>query len=197
MCSKICSNDVSQSIITLLFCLFEPSLSARNLSWWALSSPLTYSIRLSVMRSIVCRVSVLLPIPGSPPSKTILPGTNPPPRTRFNSVSLVSIRGSSFADISCRYRGLFEVPATDSLTDCAADLAAIEPVSPAILISLKVFHCPHEGHLPIHFADSCPQLEHTYAILSFAIISYSGRYRHAIYAVNKNSYYFPSIKIYY
>ena len=38
------------------------------------------------------------------------------------------------------------------------------------LISLNVFHCPHAGHLPIHFGDSWPQLEHTYAILSFAII---------------------------
>jgi hypothetical protein len=39
----------------------------------------------------------------------------------------------------------------------------------ATLISLNVFHCPHAGHLPIHFGDSWPQLEHTYAILSFAI----------------------------
>jgi hypothetical protein len=37
------------------------------------------------------------------------------------------------------------------------------------LISLKVFHSPQAGHLPIHFGDSCPQLEQTYAILSFAI----------------------------
>jgi len=29
---------------------------------------------------------VLLPIPGSPPSKTIDPGTIPPPRTRSNSL---------------------------------------------------------------------------------------------------------------
>jgi hypothetical protein len=39
----------------------------------------------------------------------------------------------------------------------------------ATLISLKVFHCPQAGHFPIHFGDSWPQLEHTYAILSFAI----------------------------
>ena len=39
----------------------------------------------------------------------------------------------------------------------------------ATRISLKVFHCPQAGHLPIHFGDSWPQLEHTYAILSFAI----------------------------
>jgi hypothetical protein len=43
--------------------------------------------------------------------------------------------------------------------------------SAATRISLNVFHCPHDGHFPIHFGDSWPQLEHTYAILSFAITS--------------------------
>ena len=36
-------------------------------------------------------------------------------------------------------------------------------------ISLNVFHWPQLGHLPIHLADSCPQLLQTYAILDFAI----------------------------
>jgi hypothetical protein len=43
-------------------------------------------------------------------------------------------------------------------------------VSAAMRTSLKVFHCPQAGHFPIHFGDSWPQLEHTYAILSFAIM---------------------------
>ena len=38
---------------------------------------------------------VLLPIPGSPPNRTILPGTKPPPNTRFSSLSCMSMRGSS------------------------------------------------------------------------------------------------------
>jgi hypothetical protein len=46
----------------------------------------------------------------------------------------------------------------------------MRPVSAAIFISLNVFHCPQEGHLPIHLGDSCPQFEHTYAVLSFAMI---------------------------
>jgi hypothetical protein len=54
-------------------------------------------------------------------------------------------------------------------TDWAAERAAFVPVSAETLISLYVFHCPHAGHLPIHFADSCPQLEHTYIVLSLAI----------------------------
>ncbi len=35
--------------------------------------------------------------------------------------------------------------------------------------SLKVFHCPQEGHLPIHLVLSCPQLSQTYMILSLGI----------------------------
>jgi hypothetical protein len=54
-------------------------------------------------------------------------------------------------------------------TDVAAFLAAMVPLSFAMRISLNVFHCPHAGHLPIHFALSCPQFEQTYAILSFAM----------------------------
>jgi hypothetical protein len=52
----------------------------------------------------------------------------------------------------------------------AADVAVCRAVSPAIFISLKVFHCPQAGHLPIHLGDSCPQFSQTYAILSFAIV---------------------------
>ena len=37
------------------------------------------------MSVAACRTSVDFPIPGSPPSKTSEPGTNPPPRTRLNS----------------------------------------------------------------------------------------------------------------
>ena len=47
------------------------------------------------------------------------------------------------------------------LSTCAAFFAAILPVSAAMRISLNVFHCPQLGHLPIHLADSCPQLLHT------------------------------------
>jgi len=112
---------------------------------------------------------VLFPIPGSPPSNTMLPGTSPPPSTLLNSSSCISIRGSSFADISLRYCGLFlwSNPLTRAF---AADFAAREPESLEILISLNVFHSPQLGHLPIHLADSCPQLSHTYAILSLAIL---------------------------
>ena len=129
---------------------------------------------------MVCSVSVLLPIPGSPPNKVILPCTIPPPSTRFSSSSCISIRGSSWAEISRSFMGWAApseartppniVAAPPCLIVMPAFRAAWVPVSPAIRISLKVFHCPQLGHLPIHLADSCPQLLQTYAILSFAII---------------------------
>jgi hypothetical protein len=32
-----------------------------------------------------------------------------------------------------------------------------------------VFHCPHDGHLPTHLGESCPQFVHTYVVFSLAI----------------------------
>lgn len=124
------------------------------------------------MCRMVCKVRVDLPMPGSPPSSTKLPGTSPPPNTRFSSVSRVSIRGSScvemsFSDTARAFAAALERPPKSVW---AAVVAAAEALSAAIRISLNVFHLPQLGHLPIHFADSCPHSLHTYAILSFAIL---------------------------
>ena len=51
----------------------------------------------------------------------------------------------------------------------AAFRAACVPVSLDTRISLKVFHCPQAGHLPIHLGDSCPQFSQTNIVLSFAM----------------------------
>jgi hypothetical protein len=86
----------------------------------------------------------------------------------------MSIRGSSFELMS---RNRSTLPACKA--DDWADVPALNPpLAAAVLgvelgatfISLNVFHCPQAGHLPIHFGDSCPQFEQTYAILSFAIM---------------------------
>ena len=47
--------------------------------------------------------------------------------------------------------------------------AARARIPPATLNSFIVFHSPQLGHLPTHFADSCPHSSQTYMILSFAI----------------------------
>ena len=57
------------------------------------------------MLTTVCKVSVDLPIPGSPPNNTRLPGTNPPPSTRLSSSSGVQIRAPSCDDISFNLKG--------------------------------------------------------------------------------------------
>ena len=159
-CSKIFSNDVSHNTVTWSASnCFPANLSARNLIWCALSSPLTYSTRRFVNFNMVCKTSVLLPIPGSPPNSVILPGTSPPPKTRFNSVSSMLSLGSSIVEISLRFIGLL--------------FAEVIPpnmvAAPPWRTSLKVFHWPQLGHLPIHLALSCPQFSHTYATFSFAI----------------------------
>ena len=169
--SNIFSMLVSHNTDTLSF--LPPSMrSARILSWCALSSPLTYSTSRSGIRMMVCSVSVLLPMPGSPPNRIMLPGTSPPPSTRFSSSSCMSMRGASLVGISFSNMALLREPIPclrTALTSFAALRALCCPASLAMRISLKVFHCPHDGHLPIHLADSCPQLSQTYAILSFAI----------------------------
>ena len=96
------------------------------------------------------------------------------------------MRGSSFEEMSRNNIGLFLSDRFPARTTLAALRAAACPLSLAMRISLKVFHCPHEGHFPIHFADSCPQLEQTYAILSFAMI---------LDLLSKNTEYFLSNKM--
>ena len=39
----------------------------------------------------------------------------------------------------------------------------------ALSCSAIVFHSPHSGHFPYHFADSYPQFWQTYAVFDFAI----------------------------
>ena len=92
------------------------------------------------------------PDSGSPPNKTIDPGTNPPPSTRLSSTSCISILGTSLDDIS------EAIPVYSSWMKMAEfnDWAIEEPESDAIRISLNVFHCPQLGHLPIHLGESCP-----------------------------------------
>jgi hypothetical protein len=76
----------------------------------------------------------------------------------------MSIRGSSFELISLSLTGVL-VLEFDGVT--CLEIGFAEEV--LTLISLNVFHWWQLGHLPIHFAESNPQLSHTYAVLSFAI----------------------------
>ena len=120
-------------------------------------------MRFSGMCRTVCKTSVDLPIPGSPPINTNEPGTSPPPNTRFNSSSCISIRGSSSASISFKVTGLalaVSIPETGRRLE-----GSLRTIS-----STYVFHSPQEGHFPTHLGDSCPQLLHTYTVFSLAIL---------------------------
>src|SRR5574344_339630 len=127
-------------------------------------------MRISAKRSTVCKISVDLPMPGSPPNSVILPATRPPPNTRLSSPSRMLMRTSSCVSIFDIETGL------DLEADKPPPLAHTEEptLSPAFflptLYSEKVFHSPHAGHLPIHLGLSYPHELQTYAIFSFAII---------------------------
>ena len=57
--------------------------------------------------------------------------------------------------------GLISADCFPSPPNRSEDIIEEAAVFPATFISLKVFHSPQLGHLPIHFVDSCPQLLHT------------------------------------
>ena len=79
--------EISVSVSTSNVSWPSAVLSARSLICSADSSPETYNTDAPVRAISVAAWStrVDLPIPGSPPSRTSDPGTNPPPRTRFSS----------------------------------------------------------------------------------------------------------------
>ena len=161
ICRYICSRDVS--VKTSRESRSSPPASgarrsALNFICRALSSPETYRMRLSFRARTVCNTRVLLPMPGSPPSRTRLPGTRPPPSTRFSSPSKRSMRGSCVALISDRGIGLRRFAPSCSPAACnAMRVMADWGFSAWMCISFMVFHLPQAGHLPTQRTDSWPQ----------------------------------------
>ena len=84
-CLKICCVLVSVKIYKLAGLVLNRS--ARNFICCSDSSPVTYKTLGPCNDSATCSNNVDLPIPGSPPMSTKLPGTIPPPNTRLNSGS--------------------------------------------------------------------------------------------------------------
>lgn len=102
----VASRMVSRSVSQRMRRLSEsrPMRSARSLSCCALSSPDTYRMVRERMARMFWRMSVDLPMPGSPPMRVREPGTSPPPRTRLSSEEGMVMRGSSrvcISDIFC------------------------------------------------------------------------------------------------
>src|SRR6266545_2196900 len=114
-----------------------------------------------------------LPIPGSPPTRTIDPGTMPPPRTKSNSARPVFHRGSAAPTTLPSLRGVATCPPSPR-ERAPANLRAA-PLPPpgdgvrATGSSTSVFHSPQTSHLPAHRGWSAPQLVQRYIVLAFGV----------------------------
>ena len=139
------STEVSAIISS--FWVGKPKRLARMATCWGDSSPVTYNaLLLSAMAQSVCSNTVLLPAPGSPPSSTQDPGTNPPPRTKSNSPVPELILGISSRAISAR------VLTTLSTLPAKPERNAEPPLEGLPRrTSESVFHALHSLHWPCHF----------------------------------------------
>src|SRR5882724_12926001 len=98
--------------------------------------------------------SVDLPIPGSPPTSSTEPRTNPPPVTRSSSAMPEERRGASW---------LLPV-SVSSLNSRPLRLERIETgivVAPVVSSSTSVFHSPQDSHLPCQRLYAAPQFWQT------------------------------------
>ncbi len=111
-------------------------------------------------------VSVDLPIPGEPPSRTSEPATRPPPSTRSSSPMPVSRRSMR----SCL--------TSRNATTGAARAPRWAPTPPIALpreirggaaSSTSVFHSPQPGHCPCQRASVCAHSEQTWIVVAAAI----------------------------
>ena len=96
--------------------------------------------------------SVLLPIPGAPPSRTSEPGTRPPPSTRSSSAIPVPSRAERSA---CTSRS---GPASAPRGRFAAPRRAERAVG--ALTCSSVFQAPQPGHCPVQVSAAWPHSEH-------------------------------------
>ena len=104
-----------------------------------------------------CIMSVLFPIPGSPPIRTVDPTTTPPPSTRSNSPMPVVTRTVSFSLTEPRVTAREDVPPAE----------CVLRFSGAAETSTRVFQLPHIGQQPIHFTVSYPHSPQTNFVFSF------------------------------
>ena len=125
------------------FSLSAPNRSARKRTCCALSSAVTYNVRAGhAARS--CMSSVLLPMPGSPPSKVTEPGTMPPPNTRSSSGIVVACGWP--IEPSTSVMGLASPGATSDMP-AASDTSGSSGPSTS---STSEFHAPQVMHRPDH-----------------------------------------------
>ena len=141
---KIFSRFVSVS--TKQLPCVSPSLSLLILICSLLSSPETYKL-FSISRArVICSISVDFPIPGSPPIKTTEPGTIPPPKTLFSSLSLVII-------LAILEEAIFLILIGRSFCKSLSDHKTVSVCLFVLFSSINEFHSLHPGHFPNHLGD--------------------------------------------
>ena len=87
-------------------------------------------------------------MPGSPPKRMSDPGTIPPPKTLFNSSSVVFSLGVFVVSISAIFKGLETRSFAEELVVFQVPLSGFWTSSSTI-----VFHDLHEVHCPCHLAN--------------------------------------------
>ena len=124
--------------------------SERPRTWIGDSSPVTSIARPpAATLARACSTSVLLPMPGSPPSSTSDPGTRPPPRTRSSSTIPVVMRS-----------GVSSVSSSSRVTAGTAPSALWRAAGAAS--SATVPHSPQVGQRPTHRGACAPQAPQLY-----------------------------------
>ncbi len=166
-CSKMVSRLVSVTRYSSSGNSASPAMRlARILICRSDSSPETYNTRSRfAIASAICSISVDLPMPGSPPTSTIEPGTSPPPSTRANSPIGTWMRSSLWLLTSDRRRGV-ERP----LSPRAAVLAP--PPGSATTSSTMLLKDPHCGHFPMNPAETRPHCWQTKRVWVFVLGMY-------------------------
>src|SRR6056297_2528027 len=155
MASRMCASEVSAC--SHRSSRVASSRSARRFTCWALSSAVTYRVG-PLQPASSWSSSVLLPIPGSPPSRVTEPATRPPPSTRSSSASPVDSGSPSAAPTSPIRTGPGRV-------DAGSTGSAWSPRSTS---STSVFQSPQPEHLPAHLGCAVPHSLHTWT--TFALL---------------------------
>src|SRR5215207_3095707 len=102
-------------------------------------------------------------MPGSPPTRSTEPRTNPPPVTRSSSIMPEDRRGASWV-----------LPVSDSsLNVRPLRLERIDTgieVAPVVSSSVSVFHSPQDSHLPCQRLYAAPQFWQTKERVDLAML---------------------------
>ena len=114
-------------------------------------------------------VSVDLPMPGEPPSRTSEPGTSPPPSRRSSSPMPVASRGARSAATSRSGTGRPAGPPPPRGPRPPAEPAAGRARGVGARSSASVFQASHSGHWPCHLAAMWPQAEQAKTVVGRGI----------------------------